>query len=919
MKALKLAVGFALVFIAGGVLGGTLKWTGRGDGSKWSDPLNWDATPDWTVANKLDLTALENGATVVNDATKMLDTLTLGENKGTVVIQSSGENVVGTMTLVIPAGTTLDAQFAISAGYTWNAWSLTAQGGGTLWINGSWQAGYASPVITLDNVTTRVKKALGLQSASTFALKSGASLTADVDFSCGNIRSESTVSVFDLNGHNVNFKAASGSFSGELKGAGQITLDGGGDWQLSGCSSQFAGTLIQKTALVSFSGNGQLGSEAKIVSSDTGRLTLANNQTVSSLSGQAARGGVNIPADKTLTVVGVDSGDVGTYGARLAGEGNFTFNAPGKTLFLSGGNALSGKTTVQAGTLVVRNPPQLSGYPAGLVGRYSFDGDIYADDCGMNDLMIMANCKAPTRLATGVGGTGCVHFDGTDMSMPAGLETKAKTFFSGRTPFSVSFWFRETGTTTWANGGTLLRSGLYTTTFEKIVILGSVMSGTTPYLTLQGNWTYHGIWSGKWHQLALVFDGTDLLLYRDGVCAGGNDKKTKNWDIVTEKLGFGYKTNADYDELLVFNRALTAEEVKKLYDDPIPEPTTDDTLRLPAPVAHWTFDDETNPGKDSSENGYDLTVEGGSFAFVSGDKVYGKALKLTKNGAYLRWAGEGLPSKFPQGNASFTVNIRTSGDGGDQGRDIFSMGDVTTAGKNFRMCNQNTYPRAFGYSVNGTAIGGDINYTGWLGSDFYYDYTVVYDAEKGTLTGYRDGVLQLGPTTQAASIDGNGTIYVSYNPAEATHYVGYIDDLQVFDCALDSQQVRRLVQSLETGSLPPALLPHAEVSVASGATLQYTETAELVASISRPAVAGAGTLVLPKKMVVSFADPVEDIYDDETTRYPIVEAAEILGPVDLSAWTFSPLSEKYKVKLIQESGSIYAEIKRKRGIMIMVR
>ena len=36
MKAIKLAVGFVSVFVAGGVLGGTLKWTGRGDGSKWS-------------------------------------------------------------------------------------------------------------------------------------------------------------------------------------------------------------------------------------------------------------------------------------------------------------------------------------------------------------------------------------------------------------------------------------------------------------------------------------------------------------------------------------------------------------------------------------------------------------------------------------------------------------------------------------------------------------------------------------------------------------------------------------------------------------------------------------------------------------------------------------------------------------------
>lgn len=49
--------------------GGTVKWSGAGDGSRWSDLANWvdGGTVDFAKAHVYDLSAAEDGANLVND------------------------------------------------------------------------------------------------------------------------------------------------------------------------------------------------------------------------------------------------------------------------------------------------------------------------------------------------------------------------------------------------------------------------------------------------------------------------------------------------------------------------------------------------------------------------------------------------------------------------------------------------------------------------------------------------------------------------------------------------------------------------------------------------------------------------------------------------------------------------------------
>lgn len=925
-----------------------LVWTGSGDGATWSDVANWNATPDWSVANDLDFTAVAGGTTLENDATTTFGTLTFGANKGTVTITSTKTALPAAAALVIPTGTTLDAKFKVGSAWDWTPWRVTATGAGTLWISALWEGGYGSGSLTLDGVTAVMKEGLRANAGCDVVLRNHATLMAESDFNVGTIISESADVVVDLNGKKGLLKAVQGTFSGVLKGGGTLTVQGGGSWTLSGQSPDFSGTLAVKTARVQVTG--ALGPNAKIESVDTG-VASVGDVTVAKLSGSAAQGGISIEEGRMLTVT---SG--GNYGARLMGAGGVTFDGGDETLTLSGANAYAGATVVQSGTLVISDVNRLSGYPEGLVSRYSFDGELTADDLGANNLAVTAG--TPTQEANGLGGSRCVRFDGASR-----MATVANSFIKGKTPFTVAFWVRTTSTDTWTAGGRFLQVGTWVSGDVNEVSLGATTANNYALgalMTLCGNWWFQGNWqNGNWRHYALTFDGNTVRAYANGTTEGSNnDTKTKNWDIAQAAIKLGDKVVADYDEMLVFSRALTADEVRGLYANPFPQPTAGDVLNV-APVAHWAFDDADNPGKDTSGNGIDLAVVGRNLALVENAEVNGKAAKLTSHGAYLTRTETGLPTNFPTGDSAFTVNVRVAGSGNAQDVTLFSMGDVTTANQSFRVDNGN-YPRQMGYSVTGIS-GNATLMDGFLGNTFV-DYTFVFDSTAKTMTCYRDGVMTLAPRTVSPTIAANGTINIAYNPAKNSHFEGTLDDVQVFNSALTPGQVRHLVQSTCARGASAVLPVESPVSVASDATLRIampgvttaaslsgagivslltnslfqvssvtnftgsildpgelalSEGGVLKCSMDAPAINMTGTLRLPSVATVCFAESAQEI----APVCLVARATQLTGATDLSGWTCQMDGKEpagnIPATFLIKGGDVYVKVRR--GFVFMIK
>ena len=113
--------------------GGTVKWSGAGDGSRWSDLANWvdGGTVDFAKAHVYDLSAAEDGANLVNDKVSSIGGFVLGAGQGTVTLSSTVAASALHGTWTIPASTT----FVLKQVYR-GMWSdygtTTVSGGGTL-------------------------------------------------------------------------------------------------------------------------------------------------------------------------------------------------------------------------------------------------------------------------------------------------------------------------------------------------------------------------------------------------------------------------------------------------------------------------------------------------------------------------------------------------------------------------------------------------------------------------------------------------------------------------------------------------------------------------------------------------------------------------------------------------------------------
>lgn len=129
-------------------------------------------------------------------------------------------------------------------------------------------------------------------------------------------------------------------------------------------------------------------------------------------------------------------------------------------------------------------------------------------------------------------------------------------------------------------------------------------------------------YDGKWHLLTGVYNGSNVLLYIDGGAEAITGSALSGPIDTSHAVNvcIGAQSLASYpfigliDDVMIFNRALSAQEVSRLYD-----------MGLPA-AAQWKFDEKTgSTANDSSGNGNTGTVSGASWK-GSSDCKYGNCL-----------------------------------------------------------------------------------------------------------------------------------------------------------------------------------------------------------------------------------------------------------------------------------------------------
>lgn len=614
---------------------GTNVWIGAASGGSWKNPANWRAmSAKGYSAEELfqrytvyDLRGLAAGAVLTNDysggnaynldnstgQTFVYGLVASGE-PGDVWTVVPGANV-GAIRFCAPStidveGGTLDFRTPLAGSSTYPIMTPTKRGSGAfrlgvantyLWES-SWTTAAGTTVLST-NYNLIAFKFTQANGGRLLVTPPGMSRVCCITASSGS-NADATARVEIERGATLDlssgFNTFSGTWYGDIAGAGELRLSGGGNYVFA---------KGKKTAPLSLTGTYRLtnadlafgtattpnppSSSAALAADASGFAKFFGDQTLRAISGAGAGGGVVWPANRTLTVAG--AGETNVFSARLVG-GAFTYAAPRGRLTLAGANGHTGPTTVAAGTLAVRRPTRTAErlLPAPLA-HWTFDeavvrnGEVVFPDSGTHGWNLVSvptnangkllhvvtsasvdadghvtrfaatsNANTAVRLQTGVRLTDALA-DGSSftISLRSGRSSNGVflIFGDGTASGSVRLshagcprypaWFAGTSTA-WGNNDALIT-----------------------YTMSPANWT----------QLTLVYDAAakTLTRYLDGVrqatkTATVNLKPrdlvlaAQTRDATTGALG-GHRQNLHFDDLRIYDTALDDEQVVALCRD----------------------------------------------------------------------------------------------------------------------------------------------------------------------------------------------------------------------------------------------------------------------------------------------------------------------------------------------------------------
>lgn len=279
----------------------------------------------------------------------------------------------------------------------------------------------------------------------------------------------------------------------------------------------------------------------------------------------------------------------------------------------------------QAG--IITNVPSYLGLSRGLVGCWTFNGSYTkAPDCSGNNNTGTLN-NGPTKIQGKIGQA--LGFDGVNdnVSVPSlGLPY-------GASPRTISFWMKvvnDTGIRPVFGYGTATNNDLFEILLDSQHIVLHWHGNNGP-LTWPNTFSKFN----QWQHVVFSYDGTVTRSYVDSVNFDNVTHTLSTIDSGAANIGTGIYYSTDYygslDDIRIYNRALSANEVSRLYRIGLGSTANRGASASPLDrglVGHWTFDGPDISGtraKDRSGNNNHGTLNGGASLKPIAGKV-GQAL-----------------------------------------------------------------------------------------------------------------------------------------------------------------------------------------------------------------------------------------------------------------------------------------------------
>lgn len=581
--------------------------------------------------------------------------------------------------------------------------------------------------------------------------------------------------------------------------------------------------------------NNLLPAETKVEVGYNGFMHLTGDQTVATLGGGGAAGGVTLAGGGVLTAAGCGYATSTVFNAAISGEGALVKSGAAYTLTLGGGHSYTGATAVQEGTLALARRGA-----SGLQAYYRFDDPTALGKDSSGNGYHLAPSNSPVFVTAGKTG-GAAGFS------TASKDTLVASVFpatlpTGNSSYTVAAWCNPSSGNTkglpvyW--GGLVSSPNGSASLFRFESTTQIMVSNFGNNQTVDAGYDlFADTLNGGWHHIACTYDGATRMrrVYIDGVQKYAGTHTTDL--VVTNRIfqlgGAPYSTANYYDglldEVMIFDRALGSGEIQSAM-------TASRSGREPLQasaslVARYSFEDTLNPGKDSGAHGYDLAAFGSAGVTLSGKR--GKALDLSGSTiGYLAWTNSVFPELMPTGNQAVTIsawiNPKTGAD--TEGSVVF-WGDVVPGTKSCHLLRlrggfasgrigisytDGTTPNVESDAVNGLDRGNAPE--GW------HHIAAVYAGGARSL--YVDGVM-VAWDTRSGLVVTNAYYYIGRKSTPTDKWFqGLIDEVEIYNRALSHAEVLELLRGgmdiLPAGSA---------LDVAAGATVEVNDAVQQVAAL----------------------------------------------------------------------------------------
>ncbi|MDD5518383.1 MAG: LamG domain-containing protein [Candidatus Omnitrophica bacterium] len=441
------------------------------------------------------------------------------------------------------------------------------------------------------------------------------------------------------------------------------------------------------------------------------------------------------------------------------------------------------------GVFATSNP---NSWTNGLVGYWSFDGQYTTSTYGTKDVSNNGGYGIFSGGVKPIGGISgqALSFDGVDDY----VNNSTADWRSEDSVGSIEVWFKTsksaTNQTLFASADEAGSERYFRFRVRSIGNVLNISNNIDSEDSVSGSTVVN---DNNWHQAVLVSDGSAYSIFLDGVAenltiiSGTNSGDWFSDTTLRDNFTIGamkynstiiHYFNGLIDEVRIYNRALSADEIKQHYEQTRRNLDVNQPSGAP-PVGWWKMDEPTGiTVKDWSGNNNNGTVSNGGYGATSTDGKIGKALFFDGTDDYVS-----IPDSIVDLSGDFTVGlwVAISGvpDTGTNSR-VFSLVD---GADNLEMV---IYPGGnVGYRLNGTswASSGQV----LIPQDNIWHYYVL-KSENGVGTIYVDNkeisLPSSGITSDASfSAIGSGYQTTTYNTK------GKIDDVRIYNYARTAEQI----------------------------------------------------------------------------------------------------------------------------------